>query len=41
MTKATPRARCGKMTLTDLLILTVEAGATIGGCFAIHVWMAG
>ncbi len=41
MTKTTTRARSGKITLIDLFILTVEAGATIGGCFAVHIWMVG
>ncbi len=35
------RATVGKITLGDLLILTLEAGLAIGSCFALHLWMVG
>ncbi len=33
------RARVGKMTGVDLLVLAAEIGGTVGACLAVHLWM--
>ena len=33
------RARVGKMTGLDVLVLAAEVGGSIGACLAIHAWM--